>query len=606
MRRGSQWLRGLTVGLFLLCPTLWAAESQVEWQRDEAAAFATAKAENRLVLLYLEAVWCHWCHVMDERTYSDAAVLALIEEHYVPLRIDQDGRPDLAARYRDVGWPATVVFNADGKEILKRQGFVPPEPMAKVLQAVVRDPSPEAASRALADAVSGQSFGDDEESELNDSLRQRLIVRHERSVDMQRGGLKMAQRYLDRDSVEYSLNRAAHGDDIEAQRAKITLDAALALLDPAWGGFYQYSTGGDWRHPHYEKLTAIQAEYLRVYALAWALTGERRYRQAVEQTQAYLERFMRAEDGGYYASQDADLTPGQHAADYFALDDAGRLALGIPRIATQRYTRETALVAEALAYWYEVSGEQTALDRARAAAEWLLADRRRVGGGFVHYSQQDSTPYLADQLAAMRAFTQLYKVTAQRSWLQEASAVSQVIEQHLRADSGYLAAPRGRSVIAPVAPIDESLALARALNRLVRYSADPLHQSMADRAMRHLARPEVALARFTEIGIVLVDEERRTAPLHLTVVGGKQDAEAQRLFAAAMREPAVDKRLDWWDPAEGPLPNPDIRYPTLKRAAAFVCTEGRCSTPLHEAGEIAEFVQSLRTQSDAAASAVSD
>ena len=573
-----------------------AVESGQQWQRDEAAAFAQAVEQQRLVLLYLEAVWCHWCHVMDERTYSDPAVQALIDKHYVPLRIDQDRRPDLAARYRDVGWPATVVFDAQGREVLKRQGFVPAEPMAKLLAAVVADPSPEAASRALADSVSGAGAEPEHAGELSDSLRQRLIARHERSVDMQRGGLKMAQRYLDRDSVEYSLRRAAHGDDIEAQRAKLTLDAALALLDPAWGGFYQYSTGGDWRHPHYEKLTVIQAEYLRVYALAWALTGDQRYRHAVERVAAYLERFMRADQGGYFASQDADFKPGEHAEGYFALDDAGRSALGIPRVAKQRYTRETALVAEALAYWFEVSEDQQALLRARQAAAWLLQERRRPEGGFVHEALTDPTPYLADQLAAMRAFTQLYKVTAERRWLKEAAALAEVIEKNLRAESGYLAAPRGRSVIAPVAPIDESIALTRALNRLLRYSADPLHRSMAERAMRHLTRPEVALARFTEIGIVLAEEERSIAPLHLTVVGGKDDPLAQQLFAAALRQPAADKRLDWWDPSEGPLPNPDIRYPQLKRAAAFVCTEGRCSTPMHEAGEIAEFVQSLQAE----------
>ncbi|WP_332309390.1 thioredoxin domain-containing protein [Pseudomarimonas arenosa] len=574
----------------------WAAESTVDWVREEPKAFAQAREEKRLVLLYLEAVWCHWCHVMDERTYRDEKVRQLISEHYVPLRIDQDGRPDLAARYRDVGWPATVVFDADGREILKRQGFVPPEPMARLLQAVVDDPSPEAASRVLADVVSSGSEAP-EAATLNESLRQRLIARHERSVDMQRGGLKMAQRYLDRDSVEYSLRQAALGDDVEAQRAKVSLDAALALLDPAWGGFYQYSTGGDWRHPHFEKLTAIQADYLRIYALAWSLTGDRRYRQAVEQVIAYLERFMLSAEGGYFASQDADLKPGEHAADFFALDDAARMALGVPRIAEQRYTRETALVAEALAIWYEISGERSALDRARAACVWVLAVRSRPEGGFLHLSQDDTTPYLADQLAAMRAFTQMYKVTAERSWLKEAGIAAKTIEQHLRASSGYLAAPRGSSVIAPVAPIDESIALARALNRLLRYSADPLHQAMAEHAMRHLSRPEVALARFTEIGIVLADEERQVAPLHLTVVGGKQDPEAQALFAAAMRQPAADKRLDWWDPAEGPLPNPDIRYPSLSRAAAFVCNEGRCSTPLHEAGEIADFLRSLDQES---------
>ncbi|MGF2075888.1 hypothetical protein, partial [Enterococcus casseliflavus] len=82
---------------------------------------------------------------------------------------------------------------------------------------------------------------------------------HRDSYDAARGGLRLAQKYLDRDSVEYALTRGAQGVDVERGRASQTLDAATALLDPVWGGVYQYSTGGDWRRPHFEKLATRQA-----------------------------------------------------------------------------------------------------------------------------------------------------------------------------------------------------------------------------------------------------------------------------------------------------------------------------------------------------------
>src|SRR5688572_30791637 len=119
-----------------------------DWIRDDRAAFAQARAGQRFVLLYLEATWCHWCHVMDHDTYGDAAVRKLIDAHYVPLRIDQDARPDLANRYRDYGWPATIVFAADGSEIVKRRGYIAPERFARLLQAIVDDPSPERVAAA--------------------------------------------------------------------------------------------------------------------------------------------------------------------------------------------------------------------------------------------------------------------------------------------------------------------------------------------------------------------------------------------------------------------------------------------------------------------------
>src|SRR5262245_20961477 len=124
--------RGATLLLLLATSAASAApDAGVTWTRSESAAFERAGREQRFVLLYLEAVWCHWCHVMDHETYADAAVRQAIARHYVPLRIDQDARPDLASRYRDYGWPATIVFAPDGTEIVKRQGYIAPGPMAR-------------------------------------------------------------------------------------------------------------------------------------------------------------------------------------------------------------------------------------------------------------------------------------------------------------------------------------------------------------------------------------------------------------------------------------------------------------------------------------------
>jgi len=99
-------------------------------------------AENKFVLMDLEAVWCHWCHVMDETTYRDPAVIRLINQKYIAVKVDQDSRPDIANRYEDYGWPATVVFNASGGEIVKRRGYIEPPAMASMLQAIIDDPTP--------------------------------------------------------------------------------------------------------------------------------------------------------------------------------------------------------------------------------------------------------------------------------------------------------------------------------------------------------------------------------------------------------------------------------------------------------------------------------
>ena len=114
----------------------------IDWQPWSEEVFERARAENRFVLLDLGAVWCHWCHVMEDVTYRDPEVIRLLRSRYIAVRVDQDSRPDLSNRYEDYGWPATIVFDASGNEIVKRQGYIPPGPMASMLQAIIDDPTP--------------------------------------------------------------------------------------------------------------------------------------------------------------------------------------------------------------------------------------------------------------------------------------------------------------------------------------------------------------------------------------------------------------------------------------------------------------------------------
>src|ERR1700685_3856722 len=141
--RCSTLVQRVVVCAGLMIAVAARAAPTAAWQTHcSDALFTRAAHEHRFVLLDLEAVWCHWCHVMDETTYANPAVIALIKSNYIAVRVDQDSRPDLSNRYEDYGWPATVVFNADGGEIVKRQGYIPPAEMIAMLQAIIADPSP--------------------------------------------------------------------------------------------------------------------------------------------------------------------------------------------------------------------------------------------------------------------------------------------------------------------------------------------------------------------------------------------------------------------------------------------------------------------------------
>ncbi|MGH8540097.1 MAG: DUF255 domain-containing protein, partial [Stenotrophobium sp.] len=203
--------------------------SGIVWEPWSDRVFARAQQEHRYVLLDLEAVWCHWCHVMDQQTYSDPAVIKLIGEHYIALKVDQDARPDLSNRYEDYGWPATVVYDSKAGEIVKRSGFIPPLEMAAMLQAIVDDPTPGPSVRPQTAVEFGASA-------LTPELRATLQKNFLAEYDSQNGSWGFQQKFLDWDSVEYALTLARTGNAAAQRMARQTLTAQLNLLDPAWGG----------------------------------------------------------------------------------------------------------------------------------------------------------------------------------------------------------------------------------------------------------------------------------------------------------------------------------------------------------------------------------
>jgi uncharacterized protein YyaL (SSP411 family) len=147
---------------WLLLPStcVFAEQEAITWHPWSDSVFAQAKSEGRFVLLDLGTVWCHWCHVMEEVTYRDSAIIDLVGRRYLAVRVDADARPDLSNRYEDYGWPATIVFNSDGSEIVKRRGYLPPGQMASMLQAIIDDPSPGPSVVAEAWLRAGKPYSD--------------------------------------------------------------------------------------------------------------------------------------------------------------------------------------------------------------------------------------------------------------------------------------------------------------------------------------------------------------------------------------------------------------------------------------------------------------
>jgi uncharacterized protein YyaL (SSP411 family) len=393
------------------------------WSEYEGASFAKAKAEGRYILIDGAAEWCHWCHVMDETTYRDPQIGHILRDKFVAIRVDIDARPDFAERFASWGWPATIVLSPDAQELGKFRGYIPAEKLQATLEEVLRTRSlaaePDADPGARPTTVSALP-----------SVASRVALDFDAYWDSAQGGWGTTQKAPIGANIEFELVRASHGDGAARGRALFALDKERALLDPVWGGLYQYSAASDWNAPHFEKLMTVQAAAIEARARAIAATKDAGALADVRALGRYLDDFLSAPEGGFYANQDADVGAHDHKSAfidghaYYARDDKGRRALGVPWVDLHVYARENGLAIAALASLYAATGDAATLARARKAADRILATHVLADGSVLHDSDKRDGPFfLADAAALGRGLARLAEVSKSQEYLEAAARI---------------------------------------------------------------------------------------------------------------------------------------------------------------------------------------
>ncbi len=584
-------VRNAIVAIVTFSASASLASDSLKWSGWTDDLFTRATAEKKFVILDLEAVWCHWCHVMEKTTYADPKVISLLDSKYIPVRVDQDANPDLASRYGDWGWPATIVFGPDGTELAKIRGYIEPERMQALLKAVIDDPTPgPSVGAAFEVKPSTKAFLPKEE-------RAQLVKNFNESYEENLGGWGDSQKYIDADSMDYAIARAEAGDEEATKRARQTLDAALVLLDPVWGGVFQYSEAGSWTKPHFEKIISFQSQYMRQYSQAYALWKDPKYLAAAKSIEGYLVNFLSSPDGAFYVSQDADLSHDVDGHKFYPLDDKGRRALGMPKIDKNLYARENGWAIGGLTALYNVTNDPKILAAAEGAAKWVMANRALPDGGFRHSDKDRGGPYLGDTVSMGQAFLDLYGATGNRDWLTRAAKAGDFVEANFKDKTGgYVTSKTGEAKIGVFAKsarvMDEQIQVVRFMNLLDRYYGNDTYREHALHAMRYLAGAAAEMIRPLP-GALIADDQLSLEPTHITIVGHKDDARAQALDATARAFPANYKRLEWLDLREGKLPNPDVEYPDLGEPAAFACSNRICSYPSFNADDLKKTVEQM-------------
>ncbi len=462
--------------------------AEVDWRPWAPATFAHARAAGRRILVYGVAKWCHWCHVMEATTYRDPAVVARLGADFVAVKFDADARPDLAARYADYGWPATVLLTPEAEEIGAYRGYLEP---AELLGVLAR------AAEAQPRSVEPADAGPVPPVEALPWIAARALRDLDAFYDRAQGGWGRRQKLPLGRNVLVELRRAAAGDPAARDRALQTLRAHRKLMDPVWGGLYQYSVPNDWDHPHFEKLMIRQAPNLEAFAMAHALFPDAGFDRDARAIADYVRAFLTNAEGAFLVSQDADVGAHDPAArfvdghDYFPLDDAGRRALGLPWVDAHVYPFTNGL---AIAAFARLGPSEVAA--ARRAAAVVTRDLMDADGGLRRAAQgRADVRYLADAAAFGLGLARLAEVTGDGALAADAGRVADaMLRDFADADSEALfeTTPDAAAVGAFARrrhPFEHNVRAARLLAALAALEQNPARLERARRLLAAVATP---------------------------------------------------------------------------------------------------------------------
>ncbi len=611
------------------------AENPVDWYPWGEEALSLARGEDRPILLSIGYAACHWCHVMEHESFEDAETAALMNEHFVSVKVDREERPDIDAVYMDAvvaltghgGWPMTVFLTPDGEPFFGGTYF-PPAPrhglpsFREVLEAVAqayRERRGEVAqsARQLVAAVRDSAELEPSNEPLTDSVLGDAARNLQRIFDPQWGGFGGAPKFPPASTLEFLLRRG------ELDPATRTLDAMAAggMYDLVGGGFHRYSVDERWLVPHFEKMLYDNALLVPAYLHAWVVTGEERYRRVAEESCEYLLRDLALPGGGFASSQDADtdgvegltytwtaaegvpaelLEPFEHGRSIIRgqLDPALRSRLLEERSQRPQPARDDKAIAAwnglALAALAEAGRRLSSEELLRAAAQlgdFLLGELSGPDGRLFRTwrNGRASIPgYLEDYADVAHGLIELHVATGDLRWLEEAKRLARLAVE-LFADETrggfYMTAHDAEQLVARKKDLDDNPVpsgnsmLAHVLLRLARiYGDDELERH----AVGVLRLMHTALGRVpSAFGWALCALDLYLSPPRELAIIGTPDDELARVALAPFEPNAV---VAFGPSEEVPLLVGKARVdgkPTL-----YVCERFACKAPVTDPAQI--------------------
>ncbi len=302
------------------------AHNPVDWYPWGDEAFEVAAREGKPVFLSIGYSTCHWCHVMERESFENEEIAALMNEHFVCIKVDREERPDVDAIYMKAvqaitgrgGWPLSVWLTADRRPFLGGTYFPPEDrygrPGFRTILLRVAELWKTRRDDLIAQADSLVQHVRDQNAavagaELSAETLALSVRRHEGSFDARRGGFGPAPKFPPSYGISFLLRQATRKQAEQVlPMVRTTLDAMQrgGIRDHLGGGFHRYSTDAKWLVPHFEKMLYDQAGLARAYVEAFQVTGDAAYAATARGVLDYVLRDLRDRAGGFHSAEDAD------------------------------------------------------------------------------------------------------------------------------------------------------------------------------------------------------------------------------------------------------------------------------------------------------------
>lgn len=551
--------------------------TDIRWLQWGEEAFAEARESKKPVLLDLSAVWCHWCHVMDETSYSDDEVIGLVNDNFVAIRVDIDQRPDIRERYNFGGYPTTAFLDADGG-VIAGGTYIPPDQLKRTLMQV-KGYYETSDGKAREGKVPPEAVVQPSEGELDPDIMEEVLGYLLQQYDELYGGFGGAPKFPQPEALDLALYYyKVSGNNYFLKVVEKTLGAMAegGVYDTVEGGFFRYSVTRDWSEPHYEKMLEVNIGLLRNYLNAYALLGERRYREVAEGILRYVEKVLRDPKGGFYGSQDAD-------EDYYKKSMVERGKVEAPYVDRTLYAD---LNGQAISSYFRaaaVLGEDEYREAALTALQALGEKLSTPEGNLYHYRDGEAVVegLLSDYVHVARAYLDAYEHTGDEGHLEKCKVLAQRTLANLLDEDGLLMDRRGEEGdigllnVAQKPLVDNSHA-AMLLLKLHELTDEVGFREASGGILRGFTGQYARYSIFASAYAVAVVAFLR-GPLRLVLVGnaGAETEEVRRDVLASFQPRRVLQFL-----RIGTKALKEASYPESPAPAIYACVGTQCSNPI--------------------------